>query len=116
MHRVFLGLTRPANIFGVPIVPFIAMALFCFVFAMWTTPPVGFIGIPIWFVMNRMARRDDFVFRQIGLFIQFALPMNMNKKLWSDCFSFSLTTFDQPQLRLGSSKSRISNRQLLQTN
>lgn len=88
-HPVYLGLTRPAVLFGVPLVPLLLMGLFCFFLSVWTAPYLGLVGIPLWFLMARMSKKDDFVFRQTALFLKAALPASRNKKIWADCPSFS---------------------------
>ncbi|WP_305804840.1 VirB3 family type IV secretion system protein [Stenotrophomonas sp. YIM B06876] len=75
MHRnvLFRGCTRPPMFLGVPYVPFFLVAggllLLSMYFNMWLL-----LSIPIAiFLMRQMARRDEMIFRLIGLRLQFKL-------------------------------------------
>lgn len=67
---LFRGCTRPPMFLGVPYVPFFIGAGGCLLLAMYTN--LFFLGlIPVViFVMRQMARRDEMVFRLLGLRLQ----------------------------------------------
>ena len=73
MHKdvLFRGCTRPAMFMGVPYVPFAigagACLLMTFYFNMFF---LGLLPVVI-FVMRQMARRDEMIFRLLGLRWQF---------------------------------------------
>lgn len=99
-HTFYLGLARPAVLFGVPMVPLFLMGFACFFLALWTVPYLGLIGIPLWFLMYRMSKKDDFVFRQIGLYLKLTLPASANKKIWGNCISLSPSAESKAVLRI----------------
>lgn len=69
MHKdvLFRGCTRPAMFLGVPYVPFFLGAGGCLLLAMYLN--LAWLGLLpfVVFVMRQMARRDELVFRLIGL-------------------------------------------------
>lgn len=68
---MFRGCTRPAMFLGVPYVPFFLGAGGCLLFAMYFNLLfLGLIPVVI-FVMRQMARRDEMIFRLLGLRLQF---------------------------------------------
>ena len=73
MHKnvMFRGCTRPAMFLGVPYVPFFIGAGACLLFAMYFN--LLFLGLlpVVIFVMRQMARRDELIFRLLGLRLQF---------------------------------------------
>lgn len=68
---MFRGCTRPAMFLGVPYVPFFFGAGGCLLLAFYIN--LFFLGlIPVViFVMRQMARRDEMIFRLLGLRWQF---------------------------------------------
>ena len=64
---MFRGCTRPAMFLGVPYVPFFAGAGGCLLLAMYTSLLVLFALPVVVFALRQMARRDDMVFRLLGL-------------------------------------------------
>ncbi|HEV3423207.1 MAG TPA: VirB3 family type IV secretion system protein [Paraburkholderia sp.] len=63
---VFKGCTRPAMLWGVPLVPFLTVGGGMLIPAIWSllaSPPVGvailFLIIPVFVTMRAMARHDD---------------------------------------------------------
>lgn len=68
---MFRGCTRPAMFLGVPYVPFFMGAGTCLLFAMYFN--LLFLGLlpVVIFVMRQMARRDEMIFRLLGLRLQF---------------------------------------------
>lgn len=73
MHRnvLFRGCTRPAMFMGVPYVPFFIGAGSCLLLAMYTNLFLLLLIFPVMFVMRQMARRDEMIFRLLGLRWQF---------------------------------------------
>lgn len=69
MHKnvLFRGCTRPAMFLGVPYVPFFIGAGSCLLMAFYFN--ALFLGLlpPVIFVMRQMARRDEMIFRMLGL-------------------------------------------------
>ncbi|PPU07463.1 type IV secretion system protein VirB3 [Xanthomonas arboricola] len=70
---VFRGCTRPAMFLGVPYVPFFIGAGGTLVFSMYTNLLYLFLIPVIIFIMRQMARRDEMIFRLLGLRWQFKL-------------------------------------------
>jgi type IV secretion system protein VirB3 len=73
MHKnaLFRGCTRPPMFMGVPYVPFFVGAGSCLLLAMYTNP-IFLVLVPcVIFVMRHMAKRDELIFRLLGLRLQF---------------------------------------------
>lgn len=80
MHKdaLFRGCTRPPMIFGVPYVPFLVGAgtplLLAMYFSLWFLLLIPFMI----FIMRMMAKKDEMIFRLIGLNLVFRfLPRNV---------------------------------------
>jgi type IV secretion system protein VirB3 len=73
MHRnvLFRGCTRPAMFLGVPYVPFFLGAGSCTLMAFYVDMFCLALIPPVIFVMRQMARRDEMIFRLLGLRWQF---------------------------------------------
>lgn len=73
MHKnsLFRGCTRPAMFMGVPYVPFFLGAGTCLLMAMYFNMLFLLLMPPVIFVMRQMARRDEMIFRLLGLRLQF---------------------------------------------
>ena len=73
MHKnaLFRGCTRPAMFMGVPYVPFFMGAGGCFLLAVYTNFLYLLLLPVVIFVMRQMARRDEMIFRLLGLRLQF---------------------------------------------
>lgn len=72
-NALFRGCTRPAMFMGVPYVPFFIGAGGCLLLAMYTNL-MYLLPMPlVIFVMRQMARRDEMIFRLLGLRWQFRL-------------------------------------------
>ena len=69
MHRdaVFRGCTRPAMFLGVPCLPFFAGTGACLLLALYVDLLLLAVLPPLVFAMRQMARRDEMVFRLLGL-------------------------------------------------
>jgi len=68
---LFRGCTRPAMFMGVPYVPFFIGAGSCLLLAMYFNMFLLLLIPPVIFVMRQMARRDEMIFRLLGLRWQF---------------------------------------------
>lgn len=73
MHKnaLFRGCTRPPMFMGVPYVPFFMAAGGCFLFSVYTNFFYLFSIPVVIFIMRQMARRDEMIFRLLGLRLQF---------------------------------------------
>jgi len=73
MHKnpLFRGCTRPAMFMGVPYLPFFAGAGSCLLLALYFNMFFLLLAPPLVFVMRQMARRDEMIFRLLGLHLQF---------------------------------------------
>jgi type IV secretion system protein VirB3 len=73
MHKnaLFRGCTRPPMFLGVPYVPFFMAAGGCMLLAMYFNLFYLLLIPPVIFVMRQMARRDEMIFRLLGLRFQF---------------------------------------------
>jgi type IV secretion system protein VirB3 len=73
MHRnvLFRGCTRPAMFMGVPYIPFFIGAGSCLLLSMYLNLFYLLLMPPVIMVMRQMARRDEMVFRLLGLRWQF---------------------------------------------
>jgi type IV secretion system protein VirB3 len=73
MHKnaLFRGCTRPPMFLGVPYVPFFLAAGGCLLLAMYFNLLYLLLIPPVIFVMRQMARRDEMIFRLLGLRLQF---------------------------------------------
>ena len=85
---VFRGCTRPATFLGVPYVPFFIGAgsglLMGMYFNMFFLLAIPFIIL----IMRQMAKRDDMIFRFLGLRLKFRLKAR-NREEFSDTWCFS---------------------------
>ena len=73
MHRnaLFRGCTRPAMFMGVPYVPFFLGTGACLLMAMYFNLLFLLLAPLVVFVMRQMARRDEMIFRLLGLHLRF---------------------------------------------
>jgi len=72
---VFKGLTRPAMIAGVPIVPLITVAGTIIVISIWTTKWLALSLFPAYIVMKFLAKEDEFIFNSLFLKSKFITPV-----------------------------------------
>lgn len=70
-NAMFRGCTRPPMFMGVPYVPFFIGAGGCILLAMYFNLLWLLLTPVVIFVMRQMARRDEMIFRLIGLRLQF---------------------------------------------
>jgi type IV secretion system protein VirB3 len=72
-NPMFRGCTRPPMFLGVPYVPFFMGAGGCMLLAMYFNLFYLLLIPPVILVMRQMARRDEMIFRLLGLRLQFRL-------------------------------------------
>lgn len=81
MHKdvLFRGCTRPPMILGVPYIPFLVGAGVPLMLAMYVTLYLLLTIPPIIFILRMIAKKDEMIFRLIGLNLVFRfLPKNKN--------------------------------------
>lgn len=78
---LFKGMTRPAMLFGVPLVPLVAVCSVVILIAVWTNLLLSFLVIPIYFIMKFLTTIDDFIFRLYFLKFKTFTPLH-NKKYY----------------------------------
>lgn len=73
MHKnaLFRGCTRPPMFMGVPYIPFFIGAGGCMLLAMYFNLVYLLLIVPVILIMRQMAKRDEMIFRLIGLRLQF---------------------------------------------
>ncbi|MFK2877522.1 type IV secretion system protein VirB3 [Rhodanobacter hydrolyticus] len=73
MHKnaLFRGCTRPPMFMGVPYIPFFFAVGAVFLLSVYTNFFYLLLIPPVIFVMRQMARRDEMIFRLLGLRLQF---------------------------------------------
>ncbi len=102
---IFKGMTRPAMLFGVPLVPLIFTGAFIFLFAIWFNIYLLFLILPIYFIMKLLAIQDDFIYRLYFLKIKFFTPL-YNKKYYgvktfhATEYNISKKAFNYPELSI----------------
>ena len=80
---LFKGCTRPAMIFGVPLVPLAAVSVVVILLSVWTTVFFAATLVPIILTMRQIAKSDDQQFRLLGLKLLFrGVNYNHNAKFW----------------------------------
>jgi type IV secretion system protein VirB3 len=85
---VFKGCTRPAMLWGVPLVPFLMVGGGMLIPAIWAllaSPPLGvgmlFLIIPVFVSMRIITRRDDQRFAQYALRLRLVVRQG-NRRFW----------------------------------
>lgn len=80
---LFKGCTRPAMLFGVPLVPLAVVTGVTVLVSIWTTIFFSVLLILLLLIMRQVAKSDDQQFRLLGLKLRFRiLNYNHNKKFW----------------------------------
>ncbi len=80
---LFKGCTRPAMMFGVPLVPLAVVGGVVILISVWTTILFAFTLIPIVITMRIIAKSDDQQFRLLGLKLLFRwVNRNKNGRFW----------------------------------
>lgn len=87
MHKnaLFRGCTRPPMFMGVPYVPFFIGAGACMLLALYFNLFFLLLLPVVVFIMRQMAKRDEMIFRLLGLRLQFrtrARNMRENDGAW----------------------------------
>jgi type IV secretion system protein VirB3 len=87
MHKntLFRGCTRPPMFMGVPYVPFFMGAGACMLLALYFNLFFLLLLPPVIFVMRQMAKRDEMIFRLLGLRLQFRTRvrnLRENEGMW----------------------------------
>lgn len=100
MHKnaLFRGCTRPAMFMGVPYIPFFIGAGSCLLMAMYFNLLFLLLIPVVVFVMRQMARRDEMIFRMLGLRILFRTKVRnlpQNDGMWM----FTPNTYREPRKR-----------------
>ena len=94
MHKdvLFRGCTRPAMFMGVPYVPFAIGAGACLLLTFYLN--MFFLALlpVVMFVMRQMARRDEMIFRLLGLRWQFRGKVR-NVRLHDGAWAFSPNSY-----------------------
>ncbi|MBT2746766.1 MULTISPECIES: type IV secretion system protein VirB3 [Lysobacter] len=77
MHKnvLFRGCTRPPMFLGVPYVPFVFGAGSCLLITFYANMYFIVLLPVVIFIMRQMARRDEMIFRLLGLRLQFRFRM-----------------------------------------
>ncbi len=84
-NALFRGCTRPPMFLGVPYIPFFIAAGGCFLLGVYTGLFKLLLLPVVIFVMRQMARRDEMIFRLLGLRLQFRMRMRnigSNDGMW----------------------------------
>lgn len=80
---LFKGCTRPAMVFGVPLVPLAVVSGVVILLSVWTTIFLSLLLFPIILTMRQIAKSDDQQFRLLGLKILFrTINYNHNARFW----------------------------------
>lgn len=80
---LFKGCTRPAMMFGVPLVPLAAVSVVVILLSVWTTVFFAATLVPIILTMRQIAKSDDQQFRLLFLKLLFrGVNYNHNAKFW----------------------------------
>ncbi|RUL66564.1 hypothetical protein EKH79_01695 [Dyella dinghuensis] len=100
MHKnaLFRGCTRPPMFLGVPYVPFFIGAGGCLLLAMYTNMLFLILMPPVIFAMRQMARRDEMIFRLLGLRLQFRTRVK-NLQQHDGMWVFTPNSYREPRKR-----------------
>lgn len=98
MHKnvLFRGCTRPPMFLGVPYVPFFLGAGTCLLLAMYFNLFFLLLMPPMIFVMRQMARRDEMIFRLLGLRLQFRTQVR-NLRQHDGMWAFTPNSYREPR-------------------
>lgn len=80
-ERLFKGLTRPAMLYGVPIVPLFMVFATIFLVAVWTNMFVNAALVPAFIILRAVAKKDEFIFHLLFLQMKLFTP-TLNKKFY----------------------------------
>jgi len=80
---LFKGCTRPAMVFGVPLMPLAVVSGAVILLSVWTSILLALTLFPIVMVMRLIAKSDDQQFRLLGLkFLFRTVNYNHNSRFW----------------------------------
>ncbi|HET9239207.1 MAG TPA: type IV secretion system protein VirB3 [Oligoflexus sp.] len=80
---LFKGCTRPAMIFGVPLIPLAIASGSIILVSIWTTIFFSALLFPVVLIMRQIAKSDDQQFRLLGLKMLFrTMNYNHNRSFW----------------------------------
>ena len=86
---LFIGATRPACVWGIPIKPFLGCMGFFLLLAFWFYIPLMLLALPTLFVMHKIAEEDDQKFRQLFLTFRVNFLGGKNKSHWGGVTSLA---------------------------
>lgn len=95
-NAVFRGCTRPPMFLGVPYIPFFVGAGGIFLLAIYFHIFLLLLEIPTIYIMRVMAKRDEMIFRLLGLNFQFRLRAR-NQKQHGGVWVFSPNAYRKSQ-------------------
>lgn len=100
MHKnvLFRGCTRPPMFMGVPYVPFFMVAGGCLLLAMYFNLLFLLLIPPAIMVMRHMAKRDEMIFRLLGLRLQFRTRVR-NLPFHDGMWAFTPNSYRDPRDR-----------------
>lgn len=93
---VYKAMTRPAMVFGVPLIPFILVCCLFALIAVYTHIALALLAVPIIYTMKMMAKKDDLIFRLYGFKLLFA--SNPKNKSFYGVKSYSATNYNKRKL------------------
>lgn len=84
LDPLFKGCTRPAMVFGVPLVPLVSVVAVIALLSLYTTLAFLIVLAPVYAVMRAIAKHDDQQFRLLWLKIQFqTVYFFKNQRFWN---------------------------------
>lgn len=100
---IYKGLTRPAMVFGVPIVPFFVASSTIALLSLYTS--VLFLGLsaPIIFIMREITKKDDLIFRQLFLSMKF-WKNPASKKFFQNKKTYITSSYDKIPINFNAPK------------
>lgn len=93
---LFRGCTRPPMFMGVPYVPFFLVMGACLLLTFYIDMFCLLLIPPLMFVMRQMARRDEMIFRLLGLRLQFRFRVR-NLQRHARMWAFSPNSYRDPR-------------------
>lgn len=81
IQPLFKGMTRPAMLLGVPIIPLIFVLAFIILISIWTSPFCMLIAFPVVLIMRFIASYDDFMYSILYHGLKCKVPV-LNKKYY----------------------------------
>ncbi|OCS32906.1 VirB3 family type IV secretion system protein (plasmid) [Campylobacter fetus] len=103
---IYKGLTRPAMVFGVPIVPFFVASSAIALLSLYTT--MLFLGLlaPVIFIMKEITKKDDLIFRQLFLNMKF-WKNPASKRFFQDKKTYITSSYDEIPVNFNAPKLSI---------